>query len=54
MNKWEINMLIQQDCIKLIKSDSKYIYNIIRFLFKVNSVIFWSFYSSKNSETTTT
>jgi len=29
----ELNTLIQQDCIKLIKSDSKDIYNTIGFYF---------------------
>ncbi len=35
----EINTFIHQQCIKLIKSDSKDIYNV-----------FWTFYSSVNPE----
>ncbi len=36
----EINAFIHMACIKLIKSDSKDIYNVnIRFLFQINAVL---------------
>ncbi len=35
----EINTLIQRGCIKLIKSDSKDIHNLIEMLFQINAVL---------------
>jgi len=36
----EMNTFIQLGCIKLIKSDSKDIYNVTKILFQINAVLF--------------
>ncbi len=37
----EINYIIQQGCIKLIKSDSKYIVTNIQSIFQINAVLLY-------------
>ncbi len=40
----------QQGHIKLIKSDSKDIYNVTKYFYFKSVIFFWTFYSSKNPE----
>ncbi len=45
-----MNTFIQKICIKLIKRDSKYIYNVPK-MFHLKWMLFiWTFYSSNNPE----
>ncbi len=43
-------LLVNKECIKLIKSDSKDIYNVTEDFFLKQMLFFWTFYSSKNPE----